>query len=320
MNNTTILTAISISLLSNNGKFSYQQTGEMFSKVSSYQAKRFLDKQWDEQKELENYITSLNIDWSKGWLMIDDTVIEKPFAKNIECVYWQYSSKNSDFIQGISLTVLLWSDGKQNIPIRFMVYEKNENGKVIKTKNEFALESLKYALELGIRPCKVCFDSKYASNNLLNLLNNNNLTYFSQLASNRTFNGKQLKMRRFQPYTEQGTLKGVGHKVNVTKHCNRYYVTNMTEKRITSQQIVKEYRVRWKIEVLFRNLKQLCHLEECQSQRTITQRHYVYVCMQALMLLETQNKRSVYEAKKYFQQKFIGIKHNGNKALKLLAA
>ena len=146
-NNNMILTAISISLLSNNGKFSYQQTREMFSKVSQYQAKRFLDKEWDEQKELRKYITSLNIDWSTGWLMIDDTVIEK---------------------------------------------------------------------------------------------------------------------------------------VNVTKHCNRYYVTNMTENRITSQQIVNEYRVRWKIEVLFRNLKQLCHLEECQSKRTITQRHYVYVCMRAL--------------------------------------
>ena len=35
---------------------------------------------------------------------------------------------------------------------------------------------------------------------------------------------------------------------------------------------------------------------------------------------EELNKRSVYEAKKYFQQKFIGVKHNGNKALRLLAA
>ena len=252
--------------------------------------------------------------------MIDDTVIEKPYAQNIECVYWQYSSKNSDFIQGISLTVLLWSDGIKNMPIKFMVYEKDENGKPIKTKNEFALESLQYALKLGIRPSKVCFDSKYASNNLLNWLNSNKLIYFSQLASNRSFNGKQLKMRRFQPYTEQGILKGVKHKVNVTKHCKRYYVTNMTDTRITSQQIVKEYRLRWKIEVLFRNLKQLCHLEECQSKRTITQKHYVYACIQALMLLEKQNKRSLYEAKKYFQQKFIGIKCNGNKALRLLAA
>ena len=315
-----ILTAISISLLSNNGKFSYSQTGEMFSKVSSYQVKRWLDKNWDEQKELERYITSLNIDWSKGWLMIDDTIIEKKYAEKIECVYWQYSSKNKDFIQGISLTVLLWSDGIRNIPIKFMIYEKDEKGKPIKTKNEFALESLQYALRLGIIPLKVCFDSKYASNNLLNWLDNNKLIYYSQLQSNRSFNEKQLKMRKFQPYSEIGNLKGVGHKVSVAKHCKRYYVTNMTENRITSQQIVKEYRVRWKIEVLFRNLKQFCHLEECQSQRIITQMHYVYVCMRALMLLEEQNKRSVYEAKKYFQQKFIGIKINGSKALRLLAA
>ena len=73
-------------------------------------------------------------------------------------------------------------------------------------------------------------------------------------------------MRRLQPYTEQGTLKGVRHKVNVTRHCKRYYVTNMTKNRITSWQIVKKYRARYKIEVLFPNLK-LCYLEECQGQK-----------------------------------------------------
>ena len=72
--------------------------------------------------------------------------------------------------------------------------------------------------------------------------------------------------------------------------------------------------------MLFRNLKQLCHLEESQNYRTIAQKHYIYVCLQALMLLERQNQRSLYEAKKYFQQKFIGIKHNGYKALRLFAA
>ena len=209
MNNNIFLRAIAISLISNNGKFSYSQTGDMYSKVSSYQVKRWLDKNWNEQKELEKYITKLNIDWAQGWLMIDDTVIEKPFAKNIECSYWQYSSKNADFITGISLTVLLWSDGKQNIPIQFMLYEKDLEEKAIKTKNEFALESLQYALKLGIRPYKVCFDSKYSSSKLLNWLDNNNLTYYSQLASNRSFNGQQLKMHRFRPCTEEGYLKGV---------------------------------------------------------------------------------------------------------------
>ena len=96
MNNNIYLRAITISLISNNGKFSYSQTGEMYSKVSSYQVKRWFDKHWDEQEELEKHITKLNIDRSKGWLMIDDTVIEKPYSKTNECVYWQYSSKNGE--------------------------------------------------------------------------------------------------------------------------------------------------------------------------------------------------------------------------------
>ena len=128
----------------------------MYSKVSSYEVKRWLDKNWNEQEELEKDITKLNIDWSKGWLMIDDTVIEKPYSKTNECVYWQYSSKNGNFITGISLTVLLWSDGTKNIPIKFMVYEKDSDGNPIKTKNEFALESLQYAIQLGIKLSKVC--------------------------------------------------------------------------------------------------------------------------------------------------------------------
>ena len=315
-----IQTAMTISLIALDGKFSFQQMNKMFSKVSQYQPKRWLDKKWNEQEKLEKYLKSLNIDWTKGWLMIDDTIIEKKYAEKIKCVYKQYSSKNKGFIKGISLTVVLWSDGKRNIPIKFMIYEKDKNGKAKMTKNEFALKSIQYALQLGVRPSKVCFDSKYASKEFLNYLNKNSLRYYTQAASNRSFNGKQLKMRRFQPYTEIGYLKGVGHKVSICKYCGRYYVTNSTENRVTSQLIVKEYRVRWKIEVLFRNLKQLCHLEECQCQKTIAQKHYVYCCMQALMLLEKQNERSVYIAKKSFQQKMIGIKINGNKALKLLAA
>ena len=302
MNNNRFLRAIAISLISNNGKFSYSQTGKMYSKISSYQVKRWLDKNRNEQKELEKYITKLNIDWSKGWLIIDDTVIEKPFSKTNECVYWQYSSKNADFVTGISLTVLLWCDGKQNIPIQFMIYEKDENGKAIKTKNEFALESLQYALSLGIKPSKVCFDSKYSSSKLLNRSDNNNLTYYSQLASNRSFNGQQLKMHRFRPCAETGYLKGVGHRVSVAKHCKRYYVANATGKWVIRQQIVKEYRARRKIEVLFRNLNRLCHLEECQNRRTTAQKHYVYACIQALLLLERQNKRSLHETKNIFNK------------------
>ena len=131
MNNNILLSAVTISLMTLNDKFSLQNTDKMFSKVSSYQVKYWLDKKWNEQKKLEKYITSLNIDWSKGWLMIDDTIIEKKYAEKIECVYNLYSSKNKGFIKGISLTVLLWTNGVIEIPITFLLLSsKNDIIKV----------------------------------------------------------------------------------------------------------------------------------------------------------------------------------------------
>jgi len=56
--------AFTIGLLAHDGKFSYSRGCEPFSSVSSYQLKRFLDKPWDENQKLEDYIKSLNIDWS----------------------------------------------------------------------------------------------------------------------------------------------------------------------------------------------------------------------------------------------------------------
>jgi len=100
--------------------------------------------------------------------MGDDTIIEKPYAEKIECVYWQYSSKNNGFIEGINLTVLALTDGKRTIPIRFMLYEKDLEGKPKQTKNEFLEEAIEYAKNLGIVPEYVCLDSKYSSKSLLN--------------------------------------------------------------------------------------------------------------------------------------------------------
>jgi hypothetical protein len=86
-----------LSLLSKEGKYSYHKGSTVFKKVSSYKLKRFLDGKWDDEKLLDEYINSLDIDWSTGSLINYDTVIEKPYAEKIEPVYWQYPSKNNDF-------------------------------------------------------------------------------------------------------------------------------------------------------------------------------------------------------------------------------
>ena len=144
-------TIFAISLLGIYSQYSYNKGSKLFKDVSKFKLKRFLDK-WNENEKLEELVFSMDIDWTEGFLSIDDCLIEKPHAKKIEGVYCQYSSKINDFEQGLNITVLTWSNGKIIVPICFMVYEKDENGKVIETKNEFALRAIEYAQEKGIKP------------------------------------------------------------------------------------------------------------------------------------------------------------------------
>ena len=315
--------AFTVSLLAIDDQYSYSKGEKIFTDVSKYQLKRFLDEEWDENFELEKYIKSQKIDWKKGWLTVDDVLLEKPHAKKIEGVYWQHSSKTGRSEPGLNVTVLAWHDGEKTIPVKFMVYEKDENDNPLQTKNNFAEEAVKYAHNLGIRPMYVCFDSKYPSNNMLNILNDFQWTYYTQLPSSRLFNDVQLKNRRFQLLPEEGSLKGVGHKVSVIKHCRRYYVTNAkltTGKTVSRQQILSHYATRWPIEDFFRAVKQLCHLKECKSRPIALQRRFIMLTFRAFMMLQDQNRSSVYEAKIYFQKKILGKKLNGNTALRQLAA
>ena len=317
-NFTTQSTIFAISLLGNDSQYSYNKGSQIFTNVSKYQLKRFLDKNWCENEKLEELIFSMNIDWSTGWLSIDDCLLEKPFSKEIDGVYWQYSSKLNDYEKGLNITVLTWSNGKIIVPVCFMVYEK-ENDRAIETKNEFALRAIEYAHEKGINPKWVNFDSKYSSSKLLNKINDFNWIYYTQLPQNRVFNREQLKKQEFHLQPKKGSLKGVVHKVSVIKHCRRFYATNAGN-NVSRQQILRNYKTRWGIEDFFRSLKQLCHIKECKSRTIEQQRRYFMLSMQAFMLLQSMNKNTIYEAKLYFQQKFMGRRINGNKALKLLAA
>ena len=103
MKNFTIKSTIfAISLLGIDSQYSYNKGSKIFKDVSSF---NIFNEYW----------------LDTGGLSIDDCLIEKPFAKEIEGVYWQYSSKLNDYAKGLNITVLTWSNGKIIVPIRYMV-------------------------------------------------------------------------------------------------------------------------------------------------------------------------------------------------------
>lgn len=58
-----------------------------------------------------------------GYLVIDDTVLDKPYSGKTALVRKQYSGKHHGIVKGINIVNLLWTDGKKMIPIDYRVYD-----------------------------------------------------------------------------------------------------------------------------------------------------------------------------------------------------
>jgi hypothetical protein len=65
---------------------------------------------WDEAHTL--------IKPKQGLLVLDDTTLEKPYAKKMELVHYHWSGKHRRVLSGINLlsTVVLWTEGEALVP------------------------------------------------------------------------------------------------------------------------------------------------------------------------------------------------------------
>lgn len=218
---------------------------------------------------------------SDGWLIIDDTVIDKSFAKHIENLSWIYCSKKQRSILGLNLVLLCWSNGNFTIPLAFKIWKKGCR----KSKFDLALELLSYARNiLQIRPKYVTFDSWYASKQILKRLKKYRWIFYSQLKKNRLFNGVQVcQYGRTRYFTAVGTIFD-GYKVLVVKHGGKYFVTNNL--KCSKAELLAAYKTRWVIETLFRVLHNKLGLGQCQSRSLQCQTAHISLCLMGLLILE----------------------------------
>lgn len=129
-------------------------------------ARIFQDTKLEWPTLLSSFIRKILGKLSDGYLMIDDTVINKSFAKVIENIAWVFCSKEGWSVLGLNIVVLAWSNGVVTIPLAIKVWK--EGGK---SKYDLALELLSYARNiLKMKPKYVAFDSWYASKKILRRL------------------------------------------------------------------------------------------------------------------------------------------------------
>jgi hypothetical protein len=248
-------------------------------------------------------------------LVGDDTVLDKDRSKEIDLVNYQYSGAVHDVIAGIGLVNLVWHglESKDFIPVDYRVYNKDTDGK---TKNDHFRDMLKLAQSRGLIPDAVVVDAWYSSLDNLKAIRSMGWIWVMGLKKNRKVNrGETLEKLLIPDEGLKVHLRGYGWMTVfrfVAKNGRTDYIgTNMDNpSRDRIETIIK---VRWKIEVYHRELKQTCGLERCQSRTGRAQRNHIFLAISAWI---QKYKRRLVEGISFYQQKWDIIKNDISREMK----
>lgn len=241
-----------------------------------------------------------------GLLVLDDTTLDKPYAKRMDLVHKHWSGKHHKSVWGISLLTLLWTDGGAKLPIDCRISNEPNDGI---DKNQHFRTMLQTAKTRGFSPEYVCFDSWYATLENLKAVREHGWYFLARLKSNRIVNpdragNQQIYLVDIPPQGRIVHLRGFGLvKVFVTLDQDMeevaFWATN--DLSLTAQQRDEKALCALAIEEYHRGLKQCCGVERCSARTPRSQRNHIVLSLRAFVRLEyarLQTGRSWYESKK----------------------
>jgi hypothetical protein len=218
----------------------------------------------------------------RGYRILDDTVVPKPFATAMEGLAWVFSSQAGHPVYGFSVVLLVWTDGSVRMPLGLRLWHKGGP-----STYALALELLSYARNrLRCHPEYVLFDAWYPSKALLKRIRDYGWYFVCRLKKNRRFNGQPLRAYRRHPYwAESGRLSG-GLKVLVVRDGAKDYATNRLT--LPAAEVRRLYRPRAQIEEVIRVCKGQLGLTGCQARSERAQLHHLTCCLVAFCVLERE--------------------------------
>ena len=253
----------------------------------------------------------------QGYVIFDDTVLDKHYAQHIGLVRRQYSGNAKGVINGIGVVTCVYVNPTLDRfwLIDYRIYDPQTDGKTKLDHVKEMLSLLVYHKSLSFST--VLMDSWYATKDLMMHIESLDKHYYCPLKSNRQVDDSNAQ----KPYQRVDSLQWTknerrhGKRVKIKgfpKHhkvklfrvasCNRrtdYVVTNDLAQNDTSvaQQACNW---RWKIEQFHREAKQLTGLEGCQCRLARIVRNHIGCAMLVWVRLKQvayQNDQTIYQLK-----------------------
>jgi putative transposase len=222
-------------------------------------------------------------------LVVDDSTLDKPYAKKMALVGRHWYGKHKKVVWGINLITLVWTDGDRHVPCDYRLYDKAHDGL---TKNDHLRAMLQAAQERGFTPECVAFDSWYSGLENLKAVRGHGWRWLTRLKENRKVN---LDRQGLKPVSQTalaagGTvvhLEGYGL-IRVFKIVSRdgdieYWATN--DLGMDELERLRLAERCWAVEDYHRGLKQCCGVERCQARAAVAQRNHIGLAIRAFLRL-----------------------------------
>jgi hypothetical protein len=229
------------------------------------------------------------VEKARGALVVDDSTLDKPYARHIELVTRHWSGKHRKPVRGINLITTLWTDGDRKIPVDYRLYSKADG----RTKHDHFWEMLLMAKGRGFSPKYVLFDTWYARLENLKQVRDQGWYWLTRLKADRVVSPDDRRPRRLDrvDVATSGTvlhLRGYGlvkvFRIDAPDGDTEYWATNDLAMDAGARQQYAE--VGFAIENYHRELKQNCGVEKCQARSERAQRNHIGLAVRAFVRLE----------------------------------
>lgn len=254
---------------------------------------------------------------ANGYIIFDDSVLDKRYSQEIEMVRRQYSGNEHGVVKGIGVVSCVYVNPqfKRFWVVDYRIFNPDVDGK---TKIDHVKDMLSNLVYQKLLPFDtVLMDTWYAVNSLMLYIDSLEKVYYCPLKNNRlvddTLGKEKYKRIELLEWSEEESecgkiikIKGFPaqkkvklFRVAVSNNRTDYVATNDLSQ--SSTNVVQEVcKIRWKIEEFHREIKQLTGIESCQCRKARLQRNHIACAMLVWIRLKNlayQTGQTVYQIK-----------------------
>ena len=311
-------------LLSSFGKIEMTKLSEILGENythDTFTKKLLLNDEIETDKELWNEVKPILRKYENeesGCLIIDDTLLAKPYSKINEVIHLHYDHTIYRNAKGIMMLNFHYTDASGiSLPVGYEivtktedVYDEKKKKRVKKskfTKNEIMRDKLEILnFYNGLKYRYVLFDKWFASvENLVYINDVLKKKFVCPLKKNRKvalsyedkINGNYVSISDVDTGACSSRLvyiKGYKNALKITKQVSKdgnddesiylYLITNDID--LTTNKILEIYKRRWKIEEYHKSLKQNLKIEHSPTKVEVSQLNHIFLCTCGFIRLE----------------------------------